>query len=81
MNSLGRKILRVLEETPLEGMSIHILSKQCLDAGFCFDTISNTDVPMLVEKLREVLPYFMPANTAKSAVTAIEALADTKRVS
>ncbi|MEW5936441.1 MAG: hypothetical protein AB1665_01300 [Candidatus Thermoplasmatota archaeon] len=79
MNSLGRRIMQILERTQLQGMSIHILNKQSLDAGFGFETISDTEVPQLVERLREVLPYFMPSVDAKTAIARIEGLVDVKR--
>lgn len=33
MNSLARKIVKILEESPLGTMGIYIYTKQCEDAG------------------------------------------------
>lgn len=77
MNSLGRKILKILETTPVQGMSIHILSKQSIDAGFSFETISHDNIQHLVENLENVLPFFMPYEVASDTLEKIKEFQNT----
>lgn len=58
MNSLGRRIVQTMQESPVGNMSIFIYTKQCQDAGIDPDSIRPEQLPLLVQRLNEVLPYF-----------------------
>ncbi|MEM3397145.1 MAG: hypothetical protein QW620_05010 [Thermoplasmata archaeon] len=58
MNSLGMKIVRTMQESPVGNMSIFIYTKQCQDAGINPESIRPEELPLLIQRLNEVLPYF-----------------------
>ncbi|MCX8173314.1 MAG: hypothetical protein N3F63_01720 [Thermoplasmata archaeon] len=58
MNTLGRRIVKAMEESPVGSMSVFIYTKQCRDAGINPDAIRPEELPLLVQRLNEVLPYF-----------------------
>lgn len=62
MNDLGNKILGIMEGSPLGDMSIHVLSKQTSDIGIALDSITPRDLTPLVDKLGNVLPFFLGEN-------------------
>jgi hypothetical protein len=63
MNDLGSRILQVLEGSPLGDMSIFVLNKQSADIGINLDSLSSKDVPPLVDRLGQVLPFFLGEST------------------
>ena len=63
MNDLGTRILEVLEGSPLGDMSIHILNKQSNDMELDLDRVSKQDILPLVERLNDVLPFFLGDDT------------------
>ena len=79
MNSLGRKMLKIMESTPVQGMSVHILSKQSHDAGFDFESITYENVPMLMENLESVLPFFMPKAVVANTLEEFKKLEENNR--
>ncbi|MGC9060877.1 MAG: hypothetical protein ACP5JR_06585 [Thermoplasmata archaeon] len=58
MNSLGMKIVKIMQESPIGNMSIFIYTKQCQDAGINPEYIKPEEIPVLLQRLKEVLPYF-----------------------
>jgi hypothetical protein len=65
MNTLGRQMLRILEETPLKTMSVHMLNKQCEESGINIDDLKPQDLPILISRLEKILPFFIGNNTRK----------------
>ena len=65
MNALGRQMLRILEETPLKTMSVHLLNKQCEESGMNLDDMKAQDLPLLISRLEKILPFFIGSNTNK----------------
>ena len=63
MNSLARQILKILEDTPLKTMSVHLLNKQCEEAGLDLDEMKVEDLPTLISRLEKILPFFIGSNT------------------
>lgn len=63
MNDLGTRILEVLEGSPLGDMSIHVLKKQSNDMELDLDRVSKQDILPLVERLNDVLPFFLGDDT------------------
>jgi hypothetical protein len=63
MNDLGSRILQVLEGSPLGDMSVFVLTKQSADMGINLDSMSKKDIPPLVDRLGEVLPFFLGEST------------------
>lgn len=63
MNDLGTRILEVLEGSPLGDMSIHVLMKQSNDLELDLDLVSKQDILPLVERLNDVLPFFLGNDT------------------
>ena len=59
MNELGLNVLGALEKSTLGKMSIHVLTKQSVDAGIDLNDITQGDIPKLVERLKAVLPFFI----------------------
>lgn len=57
MNGLARKIVKIMEES-LGQQAIFLYQKQCLDGGINPDAIRPEQVPILVERLKVVLPLF-----------------------
>jgi len=65
MNSLGMKIVKVMQESPVGNMSIFLYTKQCQDAGINPEYIRPEQIPMLIQRLEEVLPYFAGRRTTE----------------
>ena len=63
MNALGRKILRVLEGSPMGPMSVHFLNKQCEQAQIDIDRITLDDIEKLTSRMSNILPFFIGKNT------------------
>ncbi|RLF47714.1 MAG: hypothetical protein DRN20_05605 [Thermoplasmata archaeon] len=74
MNALSRRILKILEETPIKPVSEHLLRKQCSDLGIEFENIRNEDIPMLAERLSKILPFFIGNSRAEEVVGKIKKL-------
>ena len=75
MNTLGRKILRILETSPMGPMSVHFLNKQCEQANIDMETIDLHDIPRLSDRLKTILPFFIGKNT-EGVLVQIEKLKD-----
>ncbi|MEM4292887.1 MAG: hypothetical protein QXJ27_01795 [Thermoplasmata archaeon] len=58
MNSLARKIVKVMEESPLGSNSIHLYTRQCEEAGINPEAIRPEQLPLLLQRLKVVLPLF-----------------------
>ncbi|MEM3445157.1 MAG: hypothetical protein QW115_04230 [Thermoplasmata archaeon] len=58
MNSLARKIVKVLEESPLGSNGIHLYTRQCEEAGINPEAIRPEQLPLLLQRLKVVLPLF-----------------------
>ncbi|MEM4160760.1 MAG: hypothetical protein QW531_02120, partial [Thermoplasmata archaeon] len=67
--------VRTMQESPLGNMSIFIYTKQCQDAGINPDAIRPEEVPLLVRRLNEVLPYF----AGKKSSEIIQKISDLSR--
>ena len=52
-----------MEQSPLGGMSVHILSKQTSDLGLDLDNITSKDLMSLADQLSNVLPFFLGKET------------------
>ncbi|MBI5000867.1 MAG: hypothetical protein HZB92_04985 [Euryarchaeota archaeon] len=59
MNNLSNSVLRIMEESPLGRMSIYVLRKQSMDAGIDIEEMRSEDLPALVTRLKDVLPFFL----------------------
>lgn len=65
MNRLSQSVLSIMESTPLGKMSIYVLKKQSRDAGIDIEKMRPEDIPVLVERFRMVLPFFLGDQTAR----------------
>jgi len=74
MNALARKIGKILEETGLKQMSVHLLAKQCDEAGLNSDALTLNDLDLLVDRLEDILPFFIGQN----AEIAVQRIMDLK---
>jgi len=63
MNDLGSGVLKAMESSSLGRMSVYILSKQCLDLGIDLEKMTQRDIPVLAQRLRKVLPFFLGDET------------------
>ena len=63
MNELGTGILRIMESSSLGRMSVYILSKQTIDLGLDLNKITQDDIPVLTNRLKTVLPFFLADET------------------
>jgi len=59
MNELSKRVLSIMESSPLGKMSVYVLSKQSLDAGIDLEGMSQDDIPRISSKLKDVLPFFI----------------------
>jgi hypothetical protein len=75
MNVLSKKVLAVMEESPLGAMSKYVLMKQSQDAKINLEEMSGDDLPVISAKLREVLPFFL-GGEAEKVVNSIRKLKD-----
>ena len=72
INPLGREILGTMEQTPLQPISLDLLNRQALDAGFEFNKIQKEDLPQLIKNLKEIVPRLMPVNIVDRVIEDIE---------
>ena len=63
MNELGKRVLSVMESSPLGKMSVYVLQKQTLDAGIDLEAITPEDIPRITSRLKDVLPFFIGDET------------------
>ena len=63
MNDLGNGVLDVMERSSLGRMSVYILSKQSIDLGIDLDDMTPDDIPVLAERFKKVLPFFLGDET------------------
>jgi len=79
LNSIGRKVLKALERTSLQGMSIHVLNRQAEIAKVDLDRLDADDLPALQERFQEVLPYFIGQNGTDALISELGLLTDETR--
>ncbi|MCK4267059.1 MAG: hypothetical protein KAX31_07235 [Thermoplasmata archaeon] len=72
INSLGTEILSIMNGTPLQPISMYLLSQQSLDAGFEFNDVQEKDLPQLIENLKGILPRLMPVSIVDKVIKDIE---------
>ncbi len=63
MNALARQMLKILEDTPLKSMSIHLLNKQCEETGLDIEMVKAEDLAVLISRLEKILPFFIGGRT------------------
>ena len=63
MNELGKRVLSIMEASPLGKMSVYVLQKQTADAGIDLEAMMPEDVPRITSKLKDVLPFFIGDET------------------
>lgn len=59
MNALSHRILKILEDSPLGGMSEHLLKKQANDCGLDLRKLSTEDMDLLCNRFEKILPFFI----------------------
>ena len=74
MNAIARKVLRILEESPMGDLSVHFLRKQCAEASLEFDSLDHDDLAVLAKRLERILPFFIGKSTASvlEAITLLQ---------
>jgi hypothetical protein len=69
MNVLSKKILTIMEQSPLGAMSKYVLMKQSQDAKIDLEEMSGDDLPVISAKLKDVLPFFIGDQTEKVVIS------------
>ena len=73
MNRLGRKVLKILENSPMGGLSVHFLSKQCDEMKIDLNSITSSDLSKLSGRMENILPFFIGRN-AEGVIEKIQKL-------